>query len=971
MLRRAAILLLSALTLSLSIPAQTASQTPAPAYLQQAFFGINALQAWYTPDTGLYQTTGWWNSGNAITVLANYSRADGTNAFFPIFANTLAKGPLTNPGFTDAYFDDDGWWALAWIDVYDLTKKPEYLATATSIFNTMTGAWDNTCGGGIWWNTDRQYKNAIANELFLSVASHLAARATNATDRATYLGWAEREWAWFQGSGMINAQHLINDGLDTPTCKNNGQTVWSYNQGVILGGLTQLSALTGDKTMITTAQSIADATVATLTDKNGVLHDVCEPSCGADGVQFKGVFLRNLGDLQAVVHDPAYTAFANTNAESIWNTSRGPGYQFGQVWSGPFDAGNAGSQSSALDAFIAAATIEAQTPSGEPAPAFSLTASPATLSPTPTTPVQTTVSLVPLNGFTGSVHLTVTVLGGTPGDPAAPAGLEARLADTTLSGTAKTTLSVTTTGATPGGTYLVAVTGVSGAVSRIAYVTVTLPDFSLTAKSSTLYLDQSQDLADTLTVTPTNGFSDAVHLAISGLPADVTARLSPPTTETSSTLILHAAVLAPTTSGTPFTVTGVSGPTAHTVPSLAVAVSAAASTCGLGTPVNLKPDFNLTALRSDGSAFTDGGLDGLGSAFSSTLLGPSRVLNGYRFTFGPQNAPDAVTANGQTIALPAGRFNTLQLLGTAINGRQAAQPFTITYTDGTAAVVHQDLSDWFSPALNANETEAVAMPYRNTAIGTPQLVPFNLYGYTVPLDPTKTVRSLTLPTNHSVIVLAATLSTQFFGSEVDLASVYNADGLVTDGTAFPATGGLDGLGSAFSANLLKDTSASGSDLTVGSSRFHLAPANRQNVVFAAGQTIPLPLGYQRQLKLLGTGVGGNQIAQPITVHYADGTSDTITQSFSDWFSAAGFADETLALRTPYRDASDGSVGNTPFNVYLYTLNLNPRKQVESLTLPTNRNVVLLGITLAPPSLINVEPVLCNATLTAPPQEPAH
>lgn len=700
MLRRAALALLSALSLSavaqtLPPAAATPQATPAP-FLQQASSGINALQAWYTPGTGLYQTTGWWNSGNAITVLADFSRADGTDAFFPVFANTLKQGPLTNPGFTDAFYDDDGWWALAWIDVYDLTRKPEYLATATSIFNTMTGAWDNTCGGGIWWNTDRKYKNAIANELFLSVAAHLAARATNATDRATYLSWAAREWAWFQGSGMINGQHLINDGL-TPTCKNNGETTWSYNQGVILGGLTQLSALTGDTTMITTATSIADATLANLTDRNGVLHDVCESNCGNDGVQFKGVFLRNLTDLQAVVHNPGYTAFAETNAESIWNTSRGPGYQFGQVWSGPFDAGNAGGQGSALDAFIAAATMQGQTPGGAPAPAFSLTATPATLAPTTTTPAQTTVSLAPLNGFTGTVHLSAAVVSRTPGDATAPTGIEAHLADTTLSGTGKTTLTVTTTGTTPGGNYLVTVTGVSGSVSRIAYITLALPDFALSASSSTLYLDQSQDLADTLTVTPLNGFADAVHLAVTDLPAGVTASLSPRSTSTSSILTLHAATLAPTTSGTPFTVTGVSGPTTHTAPSLAVAVSAAASTCGIGTPVDLASAFNLTALRSDGAAFTDGGLDGLGSAFSSTLLGPSRVLNAVHFTFGPQNALDAITASGQTIALPAGRYNTLDLLGTAINGRHAAQPFTVTYTDGTSTRVTQDLSDWYSP----------------------------------------------------------------------------------------------------------------------------------------------------------------------------------------------------------------------------------------------------------------------------------
>lgn len=54
------------------------AQSVAPAYLQQAFYGVNTLQSWYVPSTGVYQTTGWWNSANALTVLANYSRLDQT-----------------------------------------------------------------------------------------------------------------------------------------------------------------------------------------------------------------------------------------------------------------------------------------------------------------------------------------------------------------------------------------------------------------------------------------------------------------------------------------------------------------------------------------------------------------------------------------------------------------------------------------------------------------------------------------------------------------------------------------------------------------------------------------------------------------------------------------------------------------------------------------------------------------------------
>jgi hypothetical protein len=81
--------------------------------------------------------------------------------------------------------------------------------------------WGTSCGnGGMWWDTIHNYINAIPNELFLSVAAHLANRASN---RAYYIDWAKREWEWFQGSGMINAQGTINDGLTTD-CKNNGQT---------------------------------------------------------------------------------------------------------------------------------------------------------------------------------------------------------------------------------------------------------------------------------------------------------------------------------------------------------------------------------------------------------------------------------------------------------------------------------------------------------------------------------------------------------------------------------------------------------------------------------------------------------------------------------------------------------------------------------------------------------------------------
>ena len=347
---------------------------PAINYLQESTDAIHTLQTWYTPSTGLYRSAGWWNSANAVTVLADYARVSKSTQYFPVFANTFTQAQKTSPAFLNNFYDDEGWWALAWIDAYDITRNVQYLSMAESIFANMAGGWDSTCGGGIWWSKDKQYKNAIANELFLSVAAHLANR-TSGTAREQYLNWGNKEWTWFVASGMINSKNLINDGLGKSKgqtagagCTNNGKTTWSYNQGVILGGLAELSTANPDLSLSITAQKIATAATTLLADSKGILHDPCEPNCGGDGTQFKGIFVRNLVILDRAYPQTAYKAFVDTNAAAIWENAQGKDFQLGQVWSGPFDASNATSQSSALDAIVGAAELQKQIERPRPYP---------------------------------------------------------------------------------------------------------------------------------------------------------------------------------------------------------------------------------------------------------------------------------------------------------------------------------------------------------------------------------------------------------------------------------------------------------------------------------------------------------------------------------------------------------------------------------------------------------------------------
>ncbi len=324
-------------------------------FMAESAAGLKVLQLSYVEETGLWKTTGWWNAANALTVLVDYSKLSDTPDFRSTIANTFDRNSQKH--FLNEYYDDEGWWALGWAGAYELTREARYLDMAEQIFADMSGGWDDTCGGGIWWKKPKQYKNAIANELFLSVAAKLASLTQDADKRAKYLEWAQREWKWFAASGMINSENLVNDGLDS-ACHNNHRTTWTYNQGVILGGLTVLAKQTGDAKYLEVAHSIALAAMARLTDLDGILHDSCEPGrCGKDAPQFKGIFARNVAVLNSAAPVPGFRGFLRKNAESIWKNRDAEG-QFGIVWSGPSDVKSAATQVSALDALVAAAEAE-------------------------------------------------------------------------------------------------------------------------------------------------------------------------------------------------------------------------------------------------------------------------------------------------------------------------------------------------------------------------------------------------------------------------------------------------------------------------------------------------------------------------------------------------------------------------------------------------------------------------------------
>ncbi|KAI9713411.1 MAG: hypothetical protein M1820_000793 [Bogoriella megaspora] len=331
-------------------------------YLNNAINASNVLQeVYYNTTSGLWGET-WWNSGNALTVTADLVKhyPDALSAAENIFATTFQNAPGRGggQGWTNTYYDDEGWWALGWIDAYDVTQNGDYLQAAIDTYNDMQGGNGATCGGH-WWNKSDCCNTAIANELYMSVAAHLAKR-TSGDAQSGYIQDAQNEWNWFKNSGLIDADNIIHDGLDLTTCQvPSGSATFTYNQGVILGGLIALNDVAPDTSYLQQASLIANAAITHLVNSDGIMVEYGNSlTPDENGSQFKGVFARNLMRLQKVQPEDKFVTFLQKNADSMWANGRDASTGLiGPDWQGPYEDQTMSSQDSAVSLLLGAFVV--------------------------------------------------------------------------------------------------------------------------------------------------------------------------------------------------------------------------------------------------------------------------------------------------------------------------------------------------------------------------------------------------------------------------------------------------------------------------------------------------------------------------------------------------------------------------------------------------------------------------------------
>ena len=187
-------------------------------------------------------------------------------------------------------------------------------------------------------------------------------------------------------------------------------------------------------------------------------------------------------------------------------------------------------------------------------PDFSLSTTPSSRSVVPGGSVSYTATVGAGTGFTGTVDFSVSGL---------PSGATASFIPASVTASGSTTLTVSTTVATPAGSYPLTITGTSGPVVHSANVTLVVSvagDFSISVTPASRTIGRGGSTTYSVTIAATLGFSGTVNLSVGGVPKFVTASFSPASVVQSGTSVLTVTTKKQTKAGSStLSITGTSG----------------------------------------------------------------------------------------------------------------------------------------------------------------------------------------------------------------------------------------------------------------------------------------------------------------------------------------------------------------------------------------------------------------------------
>jgi hypothetical protein len=198
-----------------------------------------------------------------------------------------------------------------------------------------------------------------------------------------------------------------------------------------------------------------------------------------------------------------------------------------------------------------------------------------------------TVNVGALNGFSGTVSLSVSGL---------PAGATAAFSPASIGTSGSSTLTVTAGSTTPANSYTLTITGTSGSLTHSATVTLSVNDFSISATPASQTVAAGSSTTYTVNVGNVNGFVGSVTFSIAGLPAGATATFNPTSVNSlgSSTLTVNTATSTPAGTST-LTITGANGSLTHsTTVSLTVTTGGGSGNLALNKPASASTTWSAS-----------------------------------------------------------------------------------------------------------------------------------------------------------------------------------------------------------------------------------------------------------------------------------------------------------------------------------------------------------------------------------------
>jgi kumamolisin len=221
---------------------------------------------------------------------------------------------------------------------------------------------------------------------------------------------------------------------------------------------------------------------------------------------------------------------------------------------------------------LTATTTIALTVNSSATPAFSVSASPTSVTVTQGSSGTSTITVTSTGGFNSATTLSASGL---------PSGVTATFSTNPVTppanGSANSTLTLTASGSATVGTATVTITGTSGSTSHSTTITLTVnassgtPNFTLSLSPSSFTVDEGGSKSTTLTVTSVNGFHSAVTLSVNEFPSGVSATASanpvtPPANGSVNVTITWTATRRAPTGTTTIELIGTSGSLTNEIP---------------------------------------------------------------------------------------------------------------------------------------------------------------------------------------------------------------------------------------------------------------------------------------------------------------------------------------------------------------------------------------------------------------------